>query len=916
LIPGVRIWLRRLLLALLLLAGLYLLGANLFLNTPLGPRTLNRHPERFRISWSSAWSVWPGLVQVRGLRLRGHVHEVTWSVTAARARGGIDLPLLLRRTFRVADLHVEEARSWVRRGLDEQTPEDRRQDREDKGGREEPNPHPWTLFFERVGLDHLREFDFNDVHLTGDGRVEGAFEVVLGQSFRLAPTRVRMPAARLALGNDPIAQEVDLAARVSLGPYVPHDHPGLEGFDFLTGTLQARGRVPDLPFLEHTRIVETGHRVPGRLAADLRFEQGRLTPGSRFDLTAPAAGPASPFALTTTVTGGGGGALLHLGVEAKGFTAGRGPGRPPVFRAATLSVASTSPETRLSRIFATARDVRDVRKPPITLPLESDVRASGVQIEAGSGATMRVTFDRAAGRIDLAGLLSRRIDFNGLRADGVSARMVLAKAPVTRKDRNSSWAVRIAGLRLSQIREIALGDDLLAGDAQADAAFSYRPDGTLAIQRLALTMPAGRFQIGGETVAQALSVRLDARLDPSVLGQTSGLAVLRSVSGTAGLRARISSLGFLQPYLRKIPWLTLEGRGLLSGDVRLDHGRLAPGSRLAVEASPVQAKIFDSLATGRGGVHVEVNGGSNKSQATPVTSLRVHLDRFVLEALRQPGRPDYIRGQGLRIAAATPGALDLTAPMPDFDATLDLPDAEVPDLTVYNALLPAEAGFSILSGNGRARLHLEASTATNRTRGAATLTSDAARVRFQNLELTGRLALDAPLVSPDFLSRRFDLKGTRLELNGVSYRNVEAKDETETPGWWARAALSGGSIAWGAPLALRGEGNIDMKNPGPLLALFAERSRFLRWFNDALNVENITARGVVRIGGGKVQIESLQATGGPLELRSRMIFSKVQRSGDLYLRYGRLAAGIELRGGKRSFKLRRPLDWYQGRQGL
>jgi hypothetical protein len=916
----VRIWLRRLLLALLLLAGLYLLGANLFLNTPLGPRTLNRHPERFRIAWSAAWSVWPGLVQVRGLRLRGHVNEVTWSVTAARARGGIDLPALLRRTFRVADLHVEEARSWVRRGPGEQTPEDRQEDRKGQTGREEPNPHPWTLFFERVDLEHFRQFDFNDVHLSGDGRVEGAFEVVLGRSFRLAPTRVRMPAARLALGDDPIAREVDLEARVSLGPYAPHDHPGLEGFDFLSGALQARGEVPDLPFLEHTRIVVTGHRVPGRLAADLRFEQGRLTPGSRFDLTAPAAGPASPFALTTTVTAEGGGPLLHLGVEAKGFTAGRGPGRPPVFRAATLSVASTSPETRLSRIFATARDARDVRKPPITLPLESDVRASGIRIEAGSGATMRVTFDRATGRIDLAGLLSRRIDFDGLRADGVSARMILAKAPATRKDRNSSWAVRIAGLRLNQIREIALGDDLLAGDAQADAAFSYRPDGTLAVQRLALTMPAGRFQIGAEMVAQALSLRLDARLDPFLLGQGSGLAVLRSVSGAAGLRARISTLGFLQPYLRKIPWLTLEGQGLLSGDVRLDHGRLAPGSRLAVEASPIQATLFDSLATGRGGVHVEVNGGPNGgpngTQAATVTSLRVHLDRFVLKALRQPGRPDYIRGQGLRIAAATPGALDLTAPMPDFDATLDLPDAEVPDLTVYNALLPAEAGFAILSGRGRARLHLEASTATNRTRGAAVLTSDAARVRFQNLELTGRLALNAPLASPDFLSRRFDLKGTRLELSGVSYRNLEAKDETETPGWWARAELSGGSIAWGHPLSLRGEGKIDMKSSGPLLALFAERSRFLRWFNDALTVENITAQGVVRIGDGKVQVESLQATGGALEMRSRMIFSKAQRTGDLYVRYGRLAAGIELRDGRRSFKLRRPLDWYQGRQGL
>jgi hypothetical protein len=298
------------------------------------------------------------------------------------------------------------------------------------------------------------------------------------------------------------------------------------------------------------------------------------------------------------------------------------------------------------------------------------------------------------------------------------------------------------------------------------------------------------------------------------------------------------------------------------------------------------------------------------------TALRVRFDRFVLEDLKQPGRPDYIRGRGLQLGAVTPSALDLTAPMPDFDVTLDMPDAEVPDLTVYDALLPKEGGLWIVSGRGRARLHLEASTATNRTRGTALLTSDAARVRFQNLELAGRLALRAPLASPDLSNRRFDLKGTRLELTDVSYRNVEDKDEKEPSGWWARAELSGGSIVWGAPLSLRGEGKVDMKNSGPLLALFAERSRFLRWFDDALNVENVTARGAVRLGNGAVEVESLQANGGPLEIRSRMDFSKTRRWGDLFLRYGRLAAGIELRDGQRSIKLIHPLEWYEGQRGV
>jgi len=905
----VRIWLKRLLLVVLLLAGLYLLAVNLFLNSPLATRAFNRRPERFQIGWSSAWTVWPGYVRVRGLRLRGHVNEVTWFVTAERARGWINLPRLLHRTFLLTEFHGEEVRSRVLRGPDQKTAADRAAEKKKDGGRADRSYRPWTLRFERVFLDHVRGFDFNDVHLAGDGRVEGAFSVVIGRSFRLEPSRVRMPAARLALGKDTVASGVDLEGSASLGPYTPREHPGMEGFDFLSGSLMARGEVPDLPFLESSGVVKTGHGTPGALIADLRFEQGRLRPGSRFEVTAPAAGSTSPFAFTTAVTNGPGGTLFRIGMEAQGFTAGRRQGLPPLFRAAALSVASTSPETRLSRIFATARDLRDPRKPPVTLPLTSDVRASGVWIEApGTRATLKATLDHASGRIDLAGLLARQIDVEGLRGDGVSARLSFAKPPSAGQEARPPWSVRMADIHLDRIHEIALGDSLLAGDSQADFTFSYEPDGTLDVQRAALSMPAGRFQAAGATAAQALSVKADVRIEPSILGQTSGLAFLRYVSGTAALKARISSLGFLRSYLAKTPWLDLKGQGSLNADVRLDHGRLTPGTRIAVGASPIQATIFDSLATGRGTVSVAVDPAR--------TALRVRFDRFVLEDLKQPGRPDYIRGQGLQLAAVTPTALDLTAPMPDFDATLDMPDAEVPDLTVYDALLPREAGLWIVSGRGRARLHLEASTATNRTRGTAVLTSDAARVRFQNLELSGRLALDAPLVSPDFANRRFDLRGTRLALDGVAYRNVEDESGETHTNWWARAALSGGSIAWGTPLSLRGEGKIDMKSSGPLLTLFAERSRVLRWFDDVLNVENITARGVVRVGEGKVQVESLQATGGSLEVRSRMIFSKTQRLGDLYVRYGRLAAGIELRDGKRNLKLRRPLDWYESRPQL
>ena len=889
--------LKRLLLGLLLLAGLFLLALNLFLNT-LGPRTFSRHPERFRIAWSSAWSLVPGRVHVRGLRIDGHTRNVAWSVSAERAAGRIDLRALSARTFRVSELHGGGVRSEVRRGRGVGVP--RRPGRGRRG-------RPWTLHFERIALDHVREIRFNDYLLAGDGHAEGAFRVVLGGAFRLEPSKIRMPAGRLAMGTTTIADGIDLRAAASMGPLVVRQHPGLAAFDFLSGSLQAHGRVSELPFLEPApaRAVR-----PGRLSVDLRTDRGRLAPGSRFEISAPAAGAGPPFAMTVAVAAGPGGPGLHLGIDAKGFSAGRRKGAPPVFRSRTLAVAATTAETRLSQVFATARDLR-TRRFPAAVPLIGDVKAEGVQIEAsGSRASLRAKLDRAAGRVDLAGLLARAISIDGFQADGISARLDLAKTPPP-AGAAAPFSVRIADARLTGIREVALGDFLLDGEARAEASFSYDRDGTLAVERAAIDMPAGRFRVNGEPAAQNLALKIETRIEPSLLGKTRGLEFLRYVSGGGSIRGRISSLGFLHSYLQKTPWLAIAGQGALNADVQLDHGRLAPGSRLTVTASPVRATIFDSLATGRGTVQAAVEPGGKG----PLTTLRVRFEQFGLTDERRKGRPAYVRGRGLRITAVSPGAMDLTAQVPDFDATLDLPDAEVPDLAAYNALIPEETGFSILSSRGRVRMHLETSTATRKATGNATLTSDAARIQFQNLELRGNLTIVAPLVSPDLATRKFDLKGTRLELDEVSYQDIAAASPAEPTPWWMRAELDSGTLIWGAPLSLRGAGRIDMKNSGPLLALFAQRSRFLRWFDDALNVENVAARGVLRIGNGVVEVESLQATGGPLEVRSRMIFSKVRKRGDLYLRYGRLAAGIELRDGRRNLKLRRALEWFESGQG-
>ncbi|HEV8630387.1 MAG TPA: hypothetical protein VGV61_08720 [Thermoanaerobaculia bacterium] len=878
-------------LAVLLLAALALVALNVALNAPYASRAFSPHPDRFRIDWRSAWSVVPGHVHLRGLRLEKRTTRVAWTLTVDRLSGRIDLPALLHRDFHVLEVRGEGVRSELQR-RDVAGPARPRQ--RGTAGR-------WTLRFDRIVLDHVRQLRFSGLRVVGDGRAEGGLRIALGGVFRLAPSRLRMAGAELAMGSRILTRHLDLTANASLGPYVPRQHPGLEAWDFVSGALAATGELEDLPWLA---AGAGSRRKPGELAATLRIAGGRLEPGSRLRVAADGPRPASSFALTAAIVAAPG-AHLSIDVATRGLNAGGSPARP-VLQVADLELATATPETRLRQLILAVRSRRPVVS--TSAPVMADVRAAGVRIDAPSSRlALRATLDRAAARVDLGALLARDVVAEGLEVDGAKVALELGHASRARSATPEPWGVRLDGARLTRIHEVALGDLRLAGEGSAETSLSLDRAGTLAVPRATVSMAGGRLEIAGRPAASALGVELAVHLDPVIAGPDRGRQLLRATSGDGTLRGQVVSLGFLTPYLEKTPWLKIAGQGAFTADLRLEHGRFAAGSRLAISSDPVVATILASQASGRGTLEVGVEPGP----AGPRTAMRLRFDRFGLADLRRADHPPYLRGRGLSIVAIAAKPVDLGDPVQDFDATLDLPEAEVPDLAVYDSLLPAEAGLSILGGRGRARLHLQASTASRRASGSTTLRAEGARLRFQNLDLEGRLTLRAPLSTPDIMGHRFDLAGTRLEVADVTYRDATGDREPPPPGWWARGELSRGSLLWGDPLSLRGEARVTMKDSGPLLTLFAQKSRLLRWFEDALRVEGVTATASVRLDPGLVVIDDLRATGGSLEVRSRMRFARQQRRGELYLRYGRLAAGVELRDGERTLQLRHPLEWFE-----
>ncbi|HSN87904.1 MAG TPA: hypothetical protein VL025_14190, partial [Thermoanaerobaculia bacterium] len=433
------------------------------------------------------------------------------------------------------------------------------------------------------------------------------------------------------------------------------------------------------------------------------------------------------------------------------------------------------------------------------------------------------------------------------------------------------------------------------------------------LDRLALSFDSARIQSERTIVARGISVLSELRIAPFTPGELRGSHLFRLISGSLAVEGEVSSLGFLRTYLRKAPWLTLDGRGHLAADLRLEEGRLQPGTRITVDPAEVEAEFLLSRAAGLAKVEGMVVPGPGE----PHLVLGVDFGRFRIAA-REPGdAPAHVVGEGLQLNL-TSSDLDLAAPGKNLQARIFLPEADVRDLAFYNGYLPPGTGVSILGGSGRLGFDFSLEGPSQTAHGEVTLRSEAVRVRIEDLELAGALDLRARLSSPDLRKRRFGLDGTRLLLDRVELRHIgpiagPPQGRRSETGWWARLELGRGAMEWSRPLVLNSSVRLEVKEAGFLLSMLSRQRPYLTWFGNRLRKTPVVARGELRLVQGAIEVNPLEVVGGHFDIRSRLRFSRERKHGDLFVRWRRVALGVELEGRERSYRFLRPLTWFESR---
>ena len=408
-------------------AGLYLVRSGQV------ERWVNKHPEKLRVTFDSAWSVVPGVVHFRGFRILQQGRGSQLEGVVDSGWGTIDLLELPARRVHVVGLRAsgvefrlrprpktaEEASGPMPDGL---APIEGLAWETYTG----PPPGPpkakrgWTVVFTGARLEQVREVWIGPRHLRGPGTVSASVTVGGDKRVSIRDVDARFEKASSSLGGRQDSADVTFRLRGRMEPFYPKETKGLALVPLVHARVEIDGRLPSgataLNYYLRNAPWVTFSGGEAQLSARLEVDGGRLKPGghvelSPTDLRARFAGFTAEGRATTRLdvedAAGGPQARLAVGFEAYGLLRTEDASEP-VLRGTGLRITAASPATigALPPSDFTGRiELGQAEIPQLAFVNEFLPGGAGVRVKGGS-ATAEGAFDVAEGGRSCKGSLT------------------------------------------------------------------------------------------------------------------------------------------------------------------------------------------------------------------------------------------------------------------------------------------------------------------------------------------------------------------------------------------------------------------------------------------------------------------------------------------------------------------------------
>ena len=479
-----------------------------------------------------------------------------------------------------------------------------------------------------------------------------------------------------------------------------------------------------------------------------------------------------------------------------------------------------------------------------------------------------------------------------------------------RPPKKPGWRIELTGITVDRIESFRLdGFEASGGQSRFTGDFESQVRGDMALRQAVLRWSDAALSKYDAVIAEPLEIRFDGGFSPFDPRQEKGFAVLDHIGGRVGVEGTVSRLSILQRFFAGAKWIeTLNGYGRLTADLVLDEGALQPGSELIADADGLCLDFLGYATEGSGRIHGTVRDDTGEEGAGGPVRMEVAFDDFTVR--RKPSNDPYMQGDDFRLVATTSDP-DLRYGLSDLDVVIDMPHAEVPDLSVYGAYLPSDVGLAIESGSGVAKLHLEASAVEETAFGLLEVDAEKVGGHFQELEFEAGLEVRTRISGGDLDNFRLEIEGTRLQITDGVFRDDR---NTREEGWWMTVEIPSGTahLGDGTPW-LEADVELAMRDTRVIIAMFAELKSWLQRFEKILTVKDVTGSGSIIMQGQHLYLRNLEIEGRKLRGRAELELGKEAQRGILYVRFHGLTVGLERVGKEKDWKLTGVEKWFDRR---
>lgn len=875
------VYMKKVLLALVGAELIYLVLVNGLLRLPLTQDLINGfRPEKFHVSWDSAWTWYPFRVNVSGLSANGESRSQQWQVEASTAAGSVSIvPLLLKRVWvrgvRVSNLdYRQRPRLKADKDYTAVAPffpsiAGRELGAAETSPRKKKRPWHISIKDARASGEHAFWIYQARGAATGELRADLTFQT-RGGPFSLEGRFDQVKLGALTLNEDrEVISRGTVSGNVEFAPFIPRENRGAKLLGYLSTDANVGIELNSLEFLNLFLLSIEGMAVDGSglVKGRLNFHQGEVLQGTDLEIDAQNL---SVEVLSHRIQGEGS-VGLAMGAD-------RDNDFQLVFRFGDLQIQQEKVQAPLLTgdglelaVYGNGKVLPDPDNLNFSRTIAFQVSDLAVpdlvQFNQYLPAKWPIALHGGQGLLNGdASISSNKFDLD-LRLGSSGADLALrdyrfdTDLDVVLKLSNPDVAAISTSIGGSYVR---LDNARLRNSETEQGADSW--DASLRIEE-------GRVGSHRNWADPDPTSTVDLLQD---LGKADSRKLLADSYAMLKLQAQMSSLAWLGVLFSEDYQMSVNGAGTLAAQVNIEQGWPAPGTSILVKSEALAVNILDYISEGAGIVGLDVKPG----ERAPDWHFDMQLEDASFRRINE--ETAQIHDVNLQLAARIPDVA-ADSQMKASALAFAIHSATVADMSTYNQYLPEEGPLRF--GGGVADLTAAIELQPDDADGWVRLRANDLEAVVGAQSVVGDLAIDLSLVDGTPRDMRFDISGSKLRLDNVRVSGEEAQFEGEY--WSAQLDLERGETTWTSPPILDFEASLVISDSRPVVAMFENQGRRPEFLARMLTVEDIRGRTVLELADDKLRIKQAHATSDDIEIAAKGVLSAAQRNAMLYLRYKR-----------------------------